>query len=268
MRLFLHVLSIEARTAMSYRIDFWINAIVGFLVQFAIIWFLWQAIFAESGNSVIGGWTFEQMVIYYVLAILTGKFVRGREEIGSVSNDIYEGGLSRYLVYPTNYFPFKYAQHLGALSPAIAQLFVLLLVLPLFSSLSLLDEVEALGVLMAIPSLVVANLLYFLIILPLQTVAFWADNVWSLSVLMRFISALLGGLMLPLSLFPDWAQTLLSYTPFPYLYHFPVKLMMGSIPVGEWLQSLGTGVFWCLILGFFARVLWKKGEKVYTGVGI
>ncbi len=268
MRLLLHVFSLEARTAMSYRVDFWLHAVVSFLVQIGIIWFLWTAIFAESGQELIRGWSFEKMVIYYTLAILAGKFIRGREQEGTIANDIYEGGLTRYLIYPTKYFPFKYAQNLGSIAPALAQFAVFILIIPLLSSLNLLENIQPLGILMAIPSLLVANLLFFLLIVPLQTVAFWADNVWSLSVLMRFVAAFLGGLMLPIRLFPEWGQQALAFTPFPYIYDFPVLLIMGEISFSLWIKSFGTSLLWCLALYAFARLLWKHGEKAYTGVGI
>jgi ABC-2 type transport system permease protein len=268
MHLFLQVLSLESRTTMSYRVDFWLHAVVSFLVNIAIVCFLWIAIFAESGKSVISGWTFEEMVLYYILAILAGKFIRGREQDGTISHDIYEGGLTRYLIFPTSYFPFKYAQNLGALAPALAQLLVFLIIIPVLSKLNLLGAIDPLGLLMAIPSLLVANMLFFLLVLPLQTVAFWADNVWSLSVLMRFVAAFLGGLMLPLNLFPDWAQQILAYTPFPYIYNFPVRLIMGDVSVALWFQGLGSSLLWCVALFAFSRFLWKRGEKVYTGVGI
>src|SRR5690606_19127890 len=112
--LFRHVLSIEARKLMSYRVDFWVNVILGFCIQMVVTFFLWKAIFAESGEATIGGYSFHGMLYYYVLVILLGKLVRG-SDFGApgVSAEIYDGTLTRYLVYPTSYFPFKYAQHLG-----------------------------------------------------------------------------------------------------------------------------------------------------------
>ena len=76
-RLFFQIASMEARRRMSYRVDFWINSVAGFAAEFAIVWFLWKAMFAESGADVIAGYTFEQVLLYYVVAILVGRLVRG-----------------------------------------------------------------------------------------------------------------------------------------------------------------------------------------------
>ena len=54
LRLFWHVVSTEARTQMSYRVDFWLNAVVSFVAQIVLMYFLWQAMFSESGATRIG----------------------------------------------------------------------------------------------------------------------------------------------------------------------------------------------------------------------
>ena len=38
--LFLQVASLEARTRLSYRVDFWVNALVGFVVEMVVVWYL------------------------------------------------------------------------------------------------------------------------------------------------------------------------------------------------------------------------------------
>ncbi len=120
-RLFWQILSLEVRTRMSYRVDFWLNAVAGFLVELAVVWFLWQAVFHESGRQFIGGRTFEDTVVYYLCAILIGKLVRGQDWEAAISQDIYTGGLNRYLLFPAHYLPFKYAQRMGALGPGVLQ---------------------------------------------------------------------------------------------------------------------------------------------------
>ena len=69
-RLFAHVASMEARTRFSYRVDFWINAILSFGVEMVVVWFMWAAIFEASGSEVIGGRTFPAMVLYYIVVAL------------------------------------------------------------------------------------------------------------------------------------------------------------------------------------------------------
>ncbi|HEX5136551.1 MAG TPA: ABC-2 family transporter protein [Planctomycetota bacterium] len=266
-RVFLHVLSVELRSQLSYRADFWINAFAGFLAEFGVTWFLWAAVFAESGKTVIGGYTFPGMVLYFLAVVLLGKLVSGREFEGSVAADIYEGTLNRYLVFPASYAAFKYAQRIGHLGIAFAQ-FVLFgavayLVLDLPRA-----GVTPLTVAMALVTTMAANLLYFLVDNIIQYVAFWADNVWSLDVAKRWLVMILGGQMAPLSVFPGKVRSVLEFLPFRFFCEFPARVFLGDIGLYGWLQGLALMGIWGLVAWLFGRLLWHRGQLQYAGVGI
>ena len=267
-RLFLHVMSVEARTRMSYRVDFWISATVGFLAEFGLLVFIWQAMFRESGVARIQGFDLNGILLYYGCVVLLAKVVRGQEFSGSVSQDIYEGGLNRYLVFPTSYFAFKYAQHLGGLVPYFVQAVFFGVWFPILLDVPPEMRITPWTLGMGLLAILGANLLYFLMGLPLQAVAFWADNVWSLSVALRFVSSLLGGVMLPLALFPDWSQPVLSALPFRYLFDFPVTALLGRLSPGEWALGMASTLAWCAVLGLVCRFVWRRGDLQYSGVGI
>lgn len=267
-RLFARVFILQALKLMSYRVDFWLTSFVTVGVELLIVYVLWTAIFRETGLTEIGGYTLGGMIAYYLLVLLAGKLVRGTERDYTIAADIYEGSLTRYLLYPFPYYGFKYAEHLGNLLPGLLQLALFggtaLLVLPV----SVEHEVGPATIAMAVVSIAVANLLNFLMVYPLQLVAFWADNVWSLSVMLRFVVALLGGQLLPLTLFPEWAQRGLAVLPFQYLYYFPVSTLLGSVGVEEWAAGLAVALGWCALIGLATRAVWRRGLRTYTGVGI
>lgn len=266
--LFAKVVGLEARKLMSYRADFWLNAIAAFAAQLAVAYFLWLAVFEASGSQAIGGLSLAGMVLYYVLAILLGKMVRGQERSISMAQDIYEGHLTRYLIYPVDYFRFKYAEQIGALVPALVQLAVFGSLAALFLDMPTGLAITAGSVGRALVAVALGNLLHFLIIYPLQGIAFWADNVWSLNVTFRFTAEILGGMMLPLSVFPEWARQVLELLPFQYLFYFPVMSLMGQVDGVAWLRGLAIGLAWCGLVGLVGRAVWRRGTKIYTGVGI
>ncbi len=267
-RLFFQIWSIEARRRMSYRADFWINTLIGFVVEFGVAYFIVLALFEHAASDRLGPYSRGGMVVYYLSVLLIAKIVRGPDFGGHISEDIYEGGLTRYLLFPASYFHFKYAQHVGALVPLLLQAL-------LFGSvavfvLSMPDElsITPLSVVMCLTSIAMANLLYFLMRLPLQAAAFWADNVWSLSVMLRFTTSLLGGAMLPLALYPTWARSILEYLPFRFLFDVPVRALLGQISFVEWAQAMALALVWCVAVGGIGRAVWKRGDLRYTGVGI
>lgn len=269
-RLFLNVVSIEARKAMSYRLAFWIQAIIAVIAGFAIPYYLWTAIFeANPGQTAIGGRTRDGMILYYVVVVLISNFVRGVDMGLGLSREIYDGSLTRYIVYPTRYVVFKYAQNIGGLLPGFVQAILMGTLFVTFLSLPDNVNVTVLGTVQAILTVAFANLLYYTMSLPIMGIAFWADNVWSLAVLMRFIAGFLGGLMLPLSVFPGgWVQDVLHWLPFRCFYDVPVGVFLGRIEFTDWLQALGVGAIWGLGFALAGRWVWSRGDLRYTGVGI
>lgn len=253
---------------MSYRTDFWVTVVVSFAVEIAVAASLWTAIFRESGQTTLGGFSRDGMVLYYVLAILLGKLVRGENRESAMAEDIYSGGLTRYLVFPVSYFGAKFAERLGGMLPAVIQLVALGGVSALWLDFSAAGEITAGSVARTALALAVGHVLAFLLSALLESVAFWADNVWSLEVLLRFLGFLLGGQMLPLHLFPAPMAAILEWLPFRFFYYFPTTTLTNGLDASAYLSGLGMALGWCGLLALATRAAWRRGSRVYTGVGI
>ncbi|MCI0650354.1 MAG: ABC-2 family transporter protein [Planctomycetes bacterium] len=267
-RLFWLVYSTETRKLMTYRVDFWITAVLNFVVSITVPYFLWTAVFESAGMATVAGYTLHEMVLYYCLAVLLGRVVRGSDQLRDISTDIYEGSLSRYLLYPAGYLPFKYAQHLANLLPSVLQLALLGPAIAGVIGLPASVAISWGSIFLALAAVAIGNALYYLMSFTLQTVAFWADNIWSLIVMMRIAASLLGGLLIPLSCFPEWAQAVLAWTPFPCLYHLPVNALLGKSTFAQAAAGLATSLAWCVLFFGAARLIWRRGTLQYTGVGI
>ena len=265
-RLFFALFNTEMRKRMSYRLDFWVTTILIFISAVLIPWFFWGAIYAQAPGEEINGYTLKEMLLYVCVAILVGRLVRGAEHVEDVQDDIYQGSLNRYLLFPANYLSMKCPQHLGRLLPNMLQVFLFLpLVVWVVGDTA---NISPLSVLMAIPMILLANLLYYLLVFPLQTVAFWADNVWSLMVMVRMCANLLGGAMIPLALFPESTAQVLRYLPFACFFDLPVRTMLGQCGPVEYLRGIALCLVWSAILYLVGRLVWQRGERSYTGVGI
>jgi ABC-2 type transport system permease protein len=266
-RLFLRVMATEAKKRLTYRVDFWLQAFVVFGVEALLAWAVWKAVFVESGSGRISGLDFPGAVLYQVTAILSMKVVRGSEFSDQVSDDIYTGGYSRYLLYPLPYFGFKYASQLGSQTPNALQLVVFGTLAPIVLTSAVIGVSPA-GVVMAVPSLLVANLLYYVMSLALQGVAFWADNVWSLMVAQRLLSAVLGGALFPLAMLPEGARRVFDLLPFRHLYADPIETILGRRDVVAWATDLGVALAWCGVFALLGRLVFRRGRLSYSGVGI
>ena len=122
-RWLLPVMGQELKQAFSYRADFWIQFFAVVFSQFLVAYFLWKSVFLMQSETHIGGFTFEALMLYYMLAPLVDRCVRGFDNF-QLSAEIYDGSLNRYLIYPIPFFAYRYASYFGKLGMALFQLFV------------------------------------------------------------------------------------------------------------------------------------------------
>lgn len=260
-------LTLELRRAFAYRTEFWLRFLGLLAAQVVIAYYLWRAVYAQSGTTMIGGYSFRGMVLYYVLVPLVENVSRPTDR-SLIAAEIYSGTLTRYLVYPMPFFPYKYATTLATTVVAGTQLVLLLAVFGMAGVFPAEFAVTPASVAMGLVAGVAASVLNFVLVALVEMAAFWADNVWSLNVMLAFVVRLLGGAMLPLALFPGAVQGILALTPFPYLVSFPVLALAGRIDLAEWLRGLGVLSGWALVVAGLLAVVWRRGQRTYTGVGI
>jgi ABC-2 type transport system permease protein len=260
--------SMELRRAFAYRADFWLSFIVSTGAQFIVAWFLWKSIFEHTGAGQIGGYTFPSLMLYYLVVPVIGRTVFGGN-LGDIAGEIYQGSLTRYLVYPVSFFRYKLIEHCANATILMAQLMLLIIVVELlFPDLAARYAISPFSIALGIITMTAAAILYFVFTAWVQLIAFWADQVWSLVAIMRFITNLLGGSLIPLSMFPDSMRPVLGLLPFPCLIDLPARSLLGTITPREWASGMMVIGIWILVFGALYMAIWYRGNRQYSGVGI
>ncbi len=262
-----HIFVLEFKKIISFRAEFWIGFLGNTFSQFGVAFFLWKAVFAYRAISTLQGFTFPDLILYYLMVPLIERVVAG-PEMGFISPEIYEGTLTRYLLYPISFFRFKYVSSLAQSAVFILQFLLAASVYLFCFGKPPSFHFEPLGVTLAVLAIGGAGYLYFMLASALEMLAFWADNVWSLLVLNRIILHLFGGGLIPLAFFPNWAQKVLSYLPFTYMVSFPIRFLRETLTWQETLFGFGVLIFWSGIFTAISLWLWRKGTRQYAGVGI
>jgi ABC-2 type transport system permease protein len=257
----------ELRRILAYRLDFWVQFVGTVVIQMTVAWFLWSAVFAAKGSGLIGGFQLDQMMFYYLLVPLIDRLNRGFDNF-QLSREIYDGSLTRYLLYPVPLLGYRYISHVARGVFSLVQLILALGVFLLIFGWPSGVKLSVLGLSQCLALCWISGLCYFYLAAITEMVAFWADNVWSLMVMLRFIVQMLGGAFLPLSLFPGWANDILQLTPFPAIVYVPVQLFMGVGGTPEFVRAVLVVSVWTVILALITQHLLARGLKQYTGVGI
>lgn len=79
---------------------------------------------------------------------------------------------------------------------------------------------------------------------------------------------LLSGWVAPIALMPGWLQALAVVFPFRYTTAVPVEIAIGKLQGEAMWVEIGLQALWVFIGAGAAQMLWRKGLRQYTGVGM
>jgi ABC-2 type transport system permease protein len=99
------------------------------------------------------------------------------------------------------------------------------------------------------------------------SLAFWIDDVSGLVKARTLLMAVLAGAVVPLALFPEWAQGFLMIQPFRFILSFPLEVVIGDLTGEEIATGFALQVTYTVLFVGAARWLWTTGKRSYAAVG-
>jgi len=261
------VISMELRKILAYRSDFWLSFLGQTFIQLFVGRALWQSVFEASNVTEMNGMNIDTLTLYYLIAPIGTRILTG-ENIGFISREIYEGSFTKYLIYPLSFFSYKSITYLTYSLFYSIQLLILYILYSLFYYHSLPDFTHFGFAIAGTLTFLIASVASMSIAMSIELLALWVDNTWSLMVGFRFFMHFLGGAFIPLVFFPEWANKALEWTPFPYFVNFPIQTFMGNISLHDWIKQASVLLLWVLVCATISKLIWKRGQYQYTGVGI
>lgn len=262
---FFIVLGAELKRLFAYRVQFWFEVIASSIVEIGVALVVWRAVFEALQTPSIGGYTFDQMVVYVVVATFISYAMRGTG-MGTFARDIYDGSYTRYLIYPVSVLSYKYATFFARTVVALCQLYLALAIMFAIGALDGLENITPLSILVGTLMAVLASWVYFLLLLIIESIAFWVDQAWAVSYMLQIVVLFFSGKLIPIGLFPAAFAAALQWTPFPALVFGPTKVLLGDYSlVGSSLLALAI---WGTVLIFILRAVIRRGTLQYSGVGI
>lgn len=248
---------------LAYKLNFFLQAIGPTIVFFLIRYNLWASLFALDEIDRIQGYSLSGMLEYqcWVLVVmLLSQSYSSR----NLAEDIRLGRISSYLLYPFEFWKFHASNCAAYFSIQTA---IALLSLSVFLASGFIASFDPVQALTAFLFVVNVSALWFAVFYTLGLLAFWLDETWTLRVIFVIIANFLSGSALPLELFPETAQQILQFLPFPYMTWAPVKIFMGTYS-GSLLFAWLILFSWLLIFTLIASIVWRLGMRRYSAAGI
>lgn len=251
------LLSVNYAYMLEYRAELLLWVLSGILPL--ILMGAW--IEAAEGRQL--GLTSIEFARYFLAAFLTRQF-NVVWVIWEFEREVIEGRLSPRLLQPLDpgwHHFFSHVAERFARLPFALLIVVLFFVLypqavwvPSLANFLLFSVVVCLGF-----------ALRFLMQYTLAMFAFWTERASALEQFWFLFYLFLSGLIAPLEMFPAPVRSVVLWTPFPYLVHFPASLLVG-LPVNL-LQGLLVMLGWSVAFWLLNRWLWRRGLKQYSGMG-
>lgn len=269
------VLRICLEERLVYRGDFALGTLMRFLPIVTQV-FMWYAIYeavessgegAAGGEARIQGYTYQEMVVYYLLTMVSRAFSSMPGLASGISRDIRDGTIKKYLIQPIDMIGFLFLSrvaHKLVYYAVAAGPFVLVF----FLCRGYFADPPDVGTVAAfIASLVMAFLLGFLLEATIGMIGFWFLEVSSLLFVYMLFSFFFSGHMFPIDMLPGIWRTLVELLPLPYLAYFPSAVFLGKVTGPELLWGLAIQFGWVMFFLVLNRAVFQLGLRRYSGYG-
>lgn len=251
------------QSLLSYRLNFFLY-VFGELVTVFVTYYLWLAVYNNSGAQTLNGFSLPDMFTYIFMCQVALNFVNNDASY-EVASEVREGSIAMNLIRPIRYRVVILFRILGEIVYNVS--FVGLPIMLIVCGVSYFSYGIAPRMLSIVGFFVSAILgflvnFYFNFIFGLS--AFYISNVWGMNMLKGAIVNFLSGALIPIHFFPGWAQDILAFMPFNSLIYTPVMIFLGKYQGQEVITALLVQVFWVAVFGLSGMLLWRKAIKKLT----
>lgn len=256
----------NARMAMAREFQYRMGNVlqlVGFLVEPIIYLAVWTAI-ADARGGDVGGYTPGTLAAYYVVWTLVRNMNLVFTPYGFEWR-IQRGQFSGQLLRPAHPIHYDLAYFAGWKVVTITLWLPIAALLVLAFRPTLSPTWTEIGVFcVAVGG---AYVLRSLLLWVLGLITFFTTRVAAIFELFMVFELMLSGRLVPMSLMPQWVQTISDYTPFIWTFGFPIEALIGELSTAELLGGLGMQLLWIAIWTGLLAVTWKAAVKRYSAVG-
>lgn len=263
---YLSIFKISFAQEFAYRANF-VMWRVRNVLQFILIFFLWDSVYTEPGQSFFG--YNQSEILTYIFGLLIVRAIVLSARATDVAGEVARGDLSNYLVKPISYFKYWWTRDVSSKVLNIIFATVEVIILYFILKPNFYIQTNPVYLLSFILAIIFAVTIYFALIFIASAAPFWWPEIaWGAQFLLTAIFIeFLSGALFPLDILPEKLLNVLSYTPFPYLIFFPIEVYLGKISYPMIAKGLIVSAVWGVLLIYLMKRVWRNGMKVYQSHG-
>ncbi len=235
---------------------------IGNLLYLTVVYFLWKAIYASSGQEVVNGMTFSDTLVYLVLATALFNFME-MYTVWQIGRAIQSGGIVLYLLKPMDIRRYVFWEYSGNFIVNFCAT-----LLPTFIVVCAVTKGAVplgLNLLYFVAAVVMGVFINYNIDFFVSTICLYTESIWGINIMKQVIVLLLSGATIPIAFFPEPLRTVAMYLPFQSIYNAPLTLLLnGSPEASDVLRILGTQLIWCAVTLVISKLFWKISLRQIT----
>ena len=257
---------------MAYRAGLLAWVLITFLQLICVV-FLWISVYKNAVSDVINGFTFKEMIVYFVVTNIFAFICLESQTLHDINTEIKDGTIAISFIKPVSYrLRFLY-RCMGAC--ACRSLLVgipsLVIAFIAFISLDYIRIGSVPGFIVHIVLFIIATILavaiydtidYICGVMCFYTTAAWGLN-FSKSVLVSFFS----GVLIPLSFFPGKSANIVKVLPFAGLSQNPVSILTLRVDIETSVKYILNSIFWLIIFSILAKLIFNRASRKVTVQG-
>ncbi len=263
MRKYFELIKIGFKEQIAYRFDVMSGAFLS-IFKILLAYILWSAIF--KGKTVIGGYTFEMMMTYYLAVAFFMQLEKSKDMVWQFYNEIRQGLFTKYVVRPINpilvfmSLSFSKTFYVVGINGLAFIGWILVFRKQLYTPDA--DAIAITAVFVILGLLLMTQLNYLITMFSFKVI-----EIAGLFFATLDIISFLSGELIPLSFLPEVVERVVMYLPFYYILYYPASLLLG-MNQGNILQGLIIVSSWIIGLVILNQFMFKRLFRYYEGVGV
>lgn len=242
-------ISLSFKSATTYKSSTLFSTI-GVFVFIMVQITLWKYLFTGNESKI------NYMTSYVVFSSLI-TILYTKDMYNLISQKVIKGDFVLELIKPINFIVSSYFKCVGILlTRLIFRGLPLLIFIPfVYKNVSL----ENLGA--ALLAVILGHYIFVILYSIVGLSTFVLIESWAFQRLLDDTIRFISGSVIPLSIFPDYLQTLSRFLPFQYLYYFPLTLLLGDLDKAEAISGFVVSAIWAIFLTICLFLFYKKSIK-------
>ena len=247
--------------SLQFRASFLVM-LFGNMVYLVVIYNLWKAIYASVDTPTVNGMTFNDTMIYLVLASAQFAFMQAYL-VWEMGRGIQDGGIIIQLIKPMSYETFQLCYIAGSNICNFVVTFI-----PTFIIIEIITKGAipiGRNILFYLISVIFGSMINFAVDYFVGTICLYTQSVWGVNIMKEVLVTFLSGATVPLAFFPETVYKIIMFLPFHEIYNTPLTLLIhDDLPLGQVAVMLLTQFVWVVVAFAVAKLFWKMSERVLT----